>query len=298
MARILTGTCSWTDPALVASGWYPPGTASDAEARLRYYASRFSVVEVDSTYYALPGERSGRLWAERTPDGFVFDVKAFSLLTGHPTRASALPRDLRPEPAGNRFLRPGSAPAEVVDELWRRFAGALAPLREAGRLGAVLLQFPPSLAPGPAGEAAVAAARGRCAGMRAAVEFRHPGWFAPDLFGRTLDLLRGIDAAFVAVDVAQGLPSSLPPVAAATSPELSVVRLHGRSPHWGTGSKEDRFRHRYTDGELAEWLPRVRALADGSAEVHVLFNNCCGDAAVAAAGAAQRLLSGEVPNSP
>ncbi|MER6633758.1 DUF72 domain-containing protein, partial [Streptomyces sp. NPDC000987] len=89
MGEILVGTCSWTDRTPAGSGWYPAGRR-DAEGRLRYYAERFPVVEVDSAYYALPTARNSRLWAERTPEGFVFDVKAFSLLTGHPTRDSAV----------------------------------------------------------------------------------------------------------------------------------------------------------------------------------------------------------------
>ncbi|WP_369689010.1 DUF72 domain-containing protein [Streptomyces sp. Wb2n-11] len=89
MGDVLVGTCSWTDAALVSSGWYPQG-ARGAEGRLRHYASRFPVVEADSTFYAVPSERVSALWAERTPEGFLFDVKAFALLTGHGARVGAL----------------------------------------------------------------------------------------------------------------------------------------------------------------------------------------------------------------
>ncbi|MET9292941.1 DUF72 domain-containing protein [Streptomyces sp. NPDC003077] len=287
MARILTGTCSWTDPRLTSSAWYPRTVASDAAARLRHYASRLPLVEVDATYYALPSERNSRLWVQRTPDGFVFDVKTFSLLTGHPTPVSALPRELREAvPRNGRrttHVRPGGVPDEVADELWGRFVGALQPLHTAGRLGAVQLQFPPWLAPGRAAEKTVAACRARCAGLRVAVEFRHPGWFAPERLARTVDLLDDLDATFTAVDTVQGLPSSLPPVTPVSSAELAVVRFHGRNPAWATGTKEERFRHDYTADELTEWLPRVRLLADRAREVHLLFNNCCADAAARAA---------------
>ena len=64
------GTAGWTDPALIASGWYPP-EASTPEKRLRFYARQFPLVEVDSTYYALPAEQNAKAWAERTPDGFT-----------------------------------------------------------------------------------------------------------------------------------------------------------------------------------------------------------------------------------
>ena len=161
MGDILVGTCSWTDRALLASGWYPRGRR-DAEGRLGFYAERFPVFEVDSSYYALPGERTSRLWVERTPDGFVFDVKAFSLLTGHPTRPAALPADLRPAPARRPAPDPGDA--GLRDEVGARFAEAVQPLRRAGRLGTVLFQFPPSLAPGPRSEAFVRACRERARG--------------------------------------------------------------------------------------------------------------------------------------
>ncbi|MYS24876.1 MULTISPECIES: DUF72 domain-containing protein [unclassified Streptomyces] len=283
------GTCSWTDPALVAAGWYPPA-ARDPEGRLRHYAARFPVVEVDSTYYALPSARNSALWAERTPPGFLFDVKVFSLLTGHPTRVSALPADLRPPGPPGRVLRPDEVSAELRREVWQRFTAALAPLADAGRLGSVLLQFPPWFGPADDTRAALLRWRERAGALRLAVEFRDPAWLRPDAFPRTAALLRDLGAACVAVDTAPGLPSSLPPVTAVTCPALAVVRLHGRSRLWGTGSKEDRFRHRYTAAELRPWVGRVRELADRAADVHVLFNNCCGDAAVSGAELMTRLL--------
>ncbi|GAA3300053.1 DUF72 domain-containing protein [Streptomyces cinereospinus] len=216
----------------------------------------------------------------RTPDGFVFDVKAFSLLTGHPTRAAVMPGGL---PADHRD--PG-----VLDEVWARFTAGIAPLREAGRLGSVLFQFPPWFRPGARAEAFLAESARRTAGWPVAVEFRHPGWWHRERAGATAALLARYGMAAVAVDMNQRLPSSVPPVTPVTSPRLSVVRFHGRSADWGTGSKEDRFRYAYDDGELAEWLPRLRALARRVDRLHVLFNNCCADAAVRAAEAMQRLL--------
>ncbi|MEV6382640.1 DUF72 domain-containing protein [Streptomyces sp. NPDC051773] len=304
MGDLLVGTCSWTDRALLASGWYPRGHR-DAEPRLRYYADRFPVVEVDSGYYALPSRRNSLLWAERTPPGFRFDVKAFSLLTGHPTRPAALPADLR-ESFGPGALRRG-APAAVLDRVWERFAHAVEPLRTAGRLGAVLFQFPPWFAPGGRAENAEgtdgadgAVGRGaekvleecaaRTAGWPVSVEFRHPAWWRGEQADRTAALLTRLGFVAVGVDMAQGLESSLPPLAPVTSPELAVVRFHGRSPAWGTGSKEDRFRYAYSESELAAWAPRLRKAADQVDELHVLFNNCCADAAVRAAETMRRVL--------
>ncbi|MGW7103428.1 DUF72 domain-containing protein [Streptomyces sp. NPDC054838] len=280
MGEMLIGTCSWTDKALIGSGWYPPGRR-DPEGRLRHYAERFPVVEVDSAYYALPSERNSRLWVERTPPGFRFDVKAFSLLTGHPTRTAALPADLRGY---------DSRDPELLDEVWRRFRAALRPLGEAGRLGAVLFQFPPRFRPGARAETVLHHTRTRAPGLPMAVEFRHPDWWREDRRDRTAALLRDLGATAVAVDTVRSLPTSIPPVTPVTSDGLGVVRFHGRSTAWGTGGKEDRFRHAYSHGELGEWLPRLRSLADRVDQLHVLFNNCCGDAAVRAAETMRSLL--------
>lgn len=95
MSEILIGTCSWIDPTLIESGRFYPGWARSAEARLKYYAGQFGLVEVDSSYYALPNERTSRLWVERTGDKFVFDIKAFRLFTQHPTPSTALPMDIK-----------------------------------------------------------------------------------------------------------------------------------------------------------------------------------------------------------
>lgn len=279
MSEILVGACSWTDRALVASGWYPTGRR-DAEGRLRHYAERFPVVEVDATYYALPGERNARLWAERTPEGFVFDVKAFSLLTGHPTRPAVLPPGLPADVRGPKAL----------DEVWRRFTDGIRPLRDARRLGAVLFQFPPWFRPGARADAFLAQCAERTAGWPVCVEFRHPDWWRGEREHTTADLLRSYGFATVAVDMTQALPTAVPPVTPVTCGRLAVVRLHGRSPAWGSGSKEDRFRHDYTDGELREWLPRIHALARRAERVHVLFNTCCGDSAVRAAERMRALL--------
>src|SRR5258705_3864280 len=95
--NIRVGTASWTDPTLIASKrFYPPGCSS-AEARLRFYASQFPLVEVDSSYYAMPSASNSALWAERTPDGFTFNMKAFRLFTGHQTERKVFPKDLQSE---------------------------------------------------------------------------------------------------------------------------------------------------------------------------------------------------------
>ena len=144
--NILIGTASWTDPTLVKDGhFYPPGTKSPEE-RLRFYASQFPIVEVDSTYYFPPSEKNAVLWIDRTPKDFTFNIKAYSLLTNHPTKRESLYKDLLEDlpddVAGKRNLYRENLPEETVEEVWQRFHDALMPLHSAGKLGAVLFQFP------------------------------------------------------------------------------------------------------------------------------------------------------------
>src|SRR2546426_3852586 len=89
------GTASWTDPTMTAKGVFYPDDATTAEERLRYYSTLFPLVEVDATYYALPRQQQAELWVERTPDDFMFDVKAHALMTGQPSEVKRLPRDIR-----------------------------------------------------------------------------------------------------------------------------------------------------------------------------------------------------------
>ncbi|SDQ04835.1 DUF72 domain-containing protein [Quadrisphaera sp. DSM 44207] len=279
MGRIRVGTSSWTDRELLESGWYPQG-ARTPEQRLRHYATRFPLVEVDSTYYTPPSERNSVLWSQRTPDGFRFHVKAFSLLTGHPTRVAAIHRDLRPD-TRRSTVTAGDLPPAVVDAVWERFLSALEPLHASGRLGAVLLQFPPRFVDTARNREHLVRCAQRCRPYRACVELRSATWMREGARDDVLALLRSHDVSYVCVDAPRGHPSSVPPVAAVTA-EPAVVRFHGRSPHWSGGDAQERFRHRYAREELAEWVPRVLALAE-EADVHLLFNTCCGDSAQVAA---------------
>ena len=278
-ARILVGSCSWTDPTLIASGrFYQPGVTS-AEARLRFYTEQFPIVEVDSSYYAPPSARNSALWAARTPDDFVFNVKAYGLLTGHPTRVDRLPGWIAAaldEPARgkkNAYLK--DLDAATVDRLWQAHREALEPLAAAGKLGAVLFQFPPWFVRSGEHEDYLRALPRRLPGWPLAVELRGGDWLSDSAAAGTLRLLEDAGLSFVAVDEPQGFRSSTPAVVAATAP-LSIVRLHGRNAEtWEARTRvaSDRFKYLYADRELEEWVPRVRELARHSAAVHVLFNN-------------------------
>ncbi len=283
--EVLTGSCSWTDRTLLESGWYPQRTMT-AEDRLRYYAAHFPLTEIDSTYYAPPAEQQAELWAQRTPPGFRFDVKAYSLLTGHPTRPRSLWRDLREqlpaEVVDKRNIYAHHLGPEALDEAWRRFGAALEPLREAGKLGAVLFQYPPWFGPRKDNRAEIEALPERLPGFRICVEFRSPRWTAEERDReRTLGLLEEHGLVFVCVDAPE--VSGLPRLLAATNPELAVVRFHGRSDStWKDTSRSaaERFRYLYSDHELEELAHPVADLAHEAHETHLLMNNCYSDYAV------------------
>src|SRR4051812_5872998 len=144
-AELRVGTASWTDRTLTARGVFYPEGVSTPEARLRYYASRFSMVEADVGFYAIPDRAMTERWIERTPDDFVFDVKAHALMTGHATDVVRLPRSIRDELPSSLATGPRvyakDLPSELRDEVWRLFRDAVVPLHEAGKLGAIMLQF-------------------------------------------------------------------------------------------------------------------------------------------------------------
>ena len=274
MGQIKMGTASWTDKTLIASGWYPP-EADTPEKRLRFYARQFPLVEVDATYYALPAEQTAQAWAERTPAGFTFNVKAFSLFTQHPTPVRALPADLREAASAsgkNRVYLKDVDPA-VADQAWERFLTALGPLNSAGKLGAILLQFPPWFPIGRGRKDYILACAQRVAPRRVCVEFRNRTWMTEDNQEETLEFLASHQIPYVCVDMPQGYPSSIPPVLAVTS-DLAVVRMHGHSDKWDSKDIYERFGYEYSPKELAEWVPKIRDLADRADTTHVLFNNC------------------------
>ena len=276
---VLVGTASWTDKTLIACGrFYPPGTNS-AEARLRFYASRFPLVEVDSSYYAMPSPATAQLWAERTPNDFTMNVKAFRIFTGHQTSPIVLHKDIRaalpPSTKTNLYYKDVSP--ELRDELWRRFTLALQPLRAAGKLGLVHFQFPPWLVCNAAGRAHVAHCVERMAGHTLSVEFRHQSWFADEQTEPTLAFERELGVVHTVVDGPQGFTNSVPAVWAVTHPAFALLRLHGRNTGtWnvkGATSASDRFNYDYPEEELGELAGQVRRLSHGALKTHVVFNN-------------------------
>ncbi len=294
---ILVGSTSWTDKSLVDSGLFYPPEVKSAEARLRYYATRFPIVEVDSSYYGLPAERNSVLWVERTPEEFVFDVKAFRLFTHHQTPPEALPRDVRERlGAAKKNVYYPELPAELLDVLWGRFAAALEPLRSAGKLGVVLFQFPPWFVSRPAHFDHLLELRRRLPQDRIAVEFRNRSWFDGRHWRDTLAFEREHGLVHVVVDEPQGFAGSIPCVWGVTSADTAVLRLHGRNRStWqkkGLDTAAQRFDYLYSGAELAEFVAPLRRMAEDARQVHVLFNNCQRDHSVRNAAGLCGLLGG------
>lgn len=266
--RILVGTAAWSDH----EHFYPPGVRGPD--RITYYARHFPVVEVNASYYALLPERNYATWVEKTPEDFTFNVKALGQLTGH----------VRHEPP--------------TPETFDAFRATYAPLREAGKLGAVLFQFPPWFENTDASREQIA----WCAEMMAddpiLVEFRNKTWLTEDARDETLDLLRSLRLSYVTVDAPQVGSGTAPQVPAVTRPELAYLRMHGRNTEtWykRVQSTGERFNYNYNDDEIAELAQVARQLAEHALEVHVMFNNNMANYAVENARTMMNLLGLESP---
>jgi len=300
IGNVGVGTASWTERTLVASRTFYPPAANTPERRLRYYARHFPLVEVDATYYALPAESTAKLWVERTPPDFVFDIKAHALMTGQGTETKRLPKALRqelPEPIASKSrVYAKDLPPEVVDVVYGIFRDALEPLRDAGQLGSILLQYPKWVFPSNENRAAIADTVERLDGLRVAVEFRNGSWLNEKNAERTLGFLRDQNAAFVMVDEPQGFKSSVPPVTAVTS-DLALVRFHGRNAEtWEAKNitPAERFRYLYGRDELEEWAPKIRTVAEEAMDTHVLMNNCYANYGTTNAREIAAILAGDL----
>jgi len=277
-ARILLGTASWTDKPLIESGTFYPPEVKSPEDRLRHYTTQFPLVESDAPYYGLPTVDTSKRWVERTPPGFLFDVKAYSLFTDHPTPVARLPKvmqaNLPPILVGKRQFYRESAPKDFIDLCWSTYNDALLPLYEARKLGVVLFQFPKWVVPNKATFAYLEEIRERLGNYRGAVEFRNALWLNAEHREQTFALLGDCDLSYVCVDEPQGFSSSVPPVTVATN-RVACIRFHGRNnAMWEerTQTASERFDYYYSNVEMAEWVPRIASLAMESDELHVIMN--------------------------
>jgi uncharacterized protein YecE (DUF72 family) len=283
---IRTGTCSWTEKTLIQSGLFYPPEARSAEARLRYYATRFNTVEVDSTYYALPDQKNVWLWDARTPADFTFHIKAYGGLTGHGVDPKTLPRDIQglaksaPEDRKQIYVKDSS----LLRAIGQRLTFALGPLVRTGKLGLVLFQFPPWFTRSSSNFDYMLFCRDIMDGLRIAVEFRHGSWLTPQHAGKTLDFLQTHGLTYVTADEPQyGTLSTIPFLPHVTT-DTAYFRFHGRnSENWLKKGIETslRYAYAYADEELAAFARHVSGAEKSGVTTYAMFNNCYRDYAVA-----------------
>lgn len=245
-ARIRVGTAAWADH----QEFYPKGTKPTD--RISYYAKHFSVVEVNSSYYHIMPARNYQLWVDKTPDDFRFNVKAFGELTGH--------------------VRDVVAERETFDA----FRASYEPMREAGKIGAILFQYPPWFNASDENKAEIA----RCVELMAddpiLVEFRNSSWLTPKQREETFEMLRTLGLSYVTVDAPQTGTGTAPLVPAVTNSRLAYLRMHGRNKETWYKRVEttgERFNYLYQQPEIDDLAGVARQLSEQAHEVHVIFNN-------------------------
>ncbi|MEL7563134.1 DUF72 domain-containing protein [Dehalogenimonas sp. 4OHTPN] len=250
--RILVGTSGWSYPRGEGSWnghFYPPGTKNE----LGYFSQFFSCVEINSSFYSPVNPAWASAWASKTPDGFVFTAKLWQKFT-HPKMFETAT---------------GEAAAISRDDV-DLFLKGIEPLAAAGKLGAILAQFPPSFENTGGGRQTLEAVLKTFGDLPIAVELRHRSWSDDPA---TAELLSAYDAAWVQTDeprfsfsIARELP--------ATSERLAYFRFHGRNAaDWWTGNNETRYRYLYSQQEIEELAGRVKTSAAAAEKTFVFFNN-------------------------
>lgn len=255
MIRI--GLCGWGDHDRLYKD-----VRSSERNKLPAYAQWLSTVEVDSSFYAVQKPELMRRWSEGTPADFRFVVKAYQGMTGHS----------RGRPLG---------PYESEEAMYAAFLASIAPLREAGKLLAVLFQYPPWFDCARPNVDTLRAAKARMGDIPCALEFRHQSWYRDDIRNKTLQFAKKEGWLHTVCDEPQAGEGSVPIVEAATDEGLTLVRLHGRNKEgWVTAGQPNwrdvRYLYRYSEQELEEWAERLKRLETQSATVCVLFNNNSG----------------------
>jgi uncharacterized protein YecE (DUF72 family) len=288
--RILVGTASWSDPGFVAD-WYPPKLP--ANKRLAWYAEHFNLVEVNSTFYALPVPEVVARWSAQTPPDFVFDIKLHQLLSWHSTPTKLLPADLRKQ--AHEIKGKAQRTAELEAALTERFLAGIEPLYEAEKMGALLLQLSPTFSPRAHELHELDPLLALLAGHSVAVELRHREWLTDPRKQETLAYFKKRGVALVSVDAP---PSDhfmvMPSVDIVTDPELAYLRAHGRNTRGYISGRTvaERFDYQYSNKELEELAQRAEHLGELATEIHVIFNNNKSSYAPDAAGRFRKIVAG------
>jgi uncharacterized protein YecE (DUF72 family) len=272
------GTCSWTEKSLIDSGSFYPKEVASAEDRLRFYASRFDTVEVDSSYFAIPTLPMAHAWADRTPDRFLFHVKAFGALTGHFIEPAQLSRELRELlPAADRnqeSVHVGEP--EVLKAMAHALVAALEPLKRSHKLGFIIFQFPPWFGYKKANRDYLSYCKELMAGLPIAVEFRHGSWLtrhhAEDLFA----FLREHKITYITCDEPQYGSMVSAPFHPEITTSMAYLRLHGRNAENWLKQCALRYDYLYRHDELKMFAAEIRRLSDRARTTFVMFKNCHG----------------------
>jgi uncharacterized protein YecE (DUF72 family) len=291
MAQVLIGTASWSDPEFVRD-WYPKGLR--APDRLPYYAERFEMVELNSSFYAIPEPKVTEQWVRSTPEGFIFDVKLHQLLSRHSCQLKMLPKTLQRIATtmgrGRVVLEPELERAAVEE-----FLRGIEPLEAAGKMGLLLLQLSPAFSPRTSRLDELEPMLAQLAPRPVAVELRNRNWVVGDQLEQTARFLAERRATLVAVDAPKSEHFSVMPALNAVA--AAYLRLHGRNEHaYLTGKTvAERFDYDYSDDELEEVKDRVVDLGEQAQVVHVVFNNNRSHYAPEAALRFRRIMGQAVP---
>src|SRR5216110_552207 len=271
--KILVGTASWSDPGFVQR-WYPKGMR--ASERLGWYSQHFELVEVNSTFYSVPDLRMVERWCAATPDAFIFDVKLHQLFSFHSTPAKLLPPDLQRRAEKDARGNVKSTP-HLQQAMLKSFLRPMSIIRNAGKLGVLLLQLSPAFSPRKHQLSELEPLSEMLSGYDLAIEFRNRNWAIGDQLQSTIDFVQEHRAIFVNVDAPESdhftvMPSDVDEV---TNPKTAYLRLHGRNAKaYITGKTvAARFDYDYKDNEITEVAARSKKLAQEARDVHVIFNN-------------------------
>ncbi len=290
------GTCSWTEKTLIQSGEFYPKEIKTAEGRLKYYASHFDTVEVDSTYYAIPDIKNTYLWVDRTPENFTFHIKAYGALTGHGIDPKTLPKDIfkllseKNKTERNIYIRE----PYLLKAMAEKFRDTLSPLVKANKLGILVFQFPPWFQYKTSNFDYIRNCKELMQGLQVAVEFRHGSWLTPDRLDSVLQFLRNQQLTYIAADEPQyGNLATIPFLPDVTT-EIAYFRFHGRNKdNWLKKGIETslRFAYLYSDEELKQFIPSINSIDKKARVTFAMFNNCHGGFAMKDALRLKELLS-------
>jgi uncharacterized protein YecE (DUF72 family) len=285
---VLVGTSGWSYPSGKGTwnGVFYPSLRPKGFDELAYYAQHFDTVEVNSTFYRPPDPVSARNWLRRTPETFQFSVKLFQKFT-HPDMYLARHR---------------AAEWDVTRGDLDAFRAGIEPLVEAGRLAALLLQFPPSFHADPDTRGYLEWLTTALEAYPLAVELRHRSW--SDDTARTQGLLDAAHAAWVLIDEPKFSTSIRQSVSAGASADaalrpgaLSYIRLHGRNSAawWEHQAVEDRYDYLYSPEELRPFADAAQEASAAGRRVVMFLNNHFSAKAVANAAVLRHQLGDLVP---